>query len=397
MEYCLLPNSTGEERITNCGIIDSKALINDTMTLSDLIIQKIKREGPISFRDFMEMALYYPEFGYYTSDKEKIEKTGDFYTSSNLTSAFGEMLGKQIEEMWHMIGEKKFNVVEIGAGTGLLSKDVLTYLKKNQGLFQSLNYCIVEKSPSLQNKQKKLLGDENVHWYRSKNEIEGMKGCIFSNELPDAFPVHVVEMKNQLMEVLVGFEKSFIEILKPAPAQLTDYLKELDVTLHYGYRTEINIDAIQWIQEIGSILKKGFVITVDYGYLSDELYQEYRNRGTLMCYHNHTVNESPFENIGKQDITSHVNFSALDHWGRKNGLELCGFTDQAHFLMGLGIDEYLKDLQGKNPVDYYKKMLPIKSLIMDMGKTFKVMIQKKGIGQAELSGLKFPSRYRINS
>src|SRR3990170_4333316 len=95
-----------------------------------------------------------------------------------------------------------------------------------------------------------------------------------------------------------------------------------------------------------------------------------------MCYYNHSVNELPFENIGKQDITSHVNFSALDHWGRKNGLGLCGFTDQAHFLMGLGIDEYLKDLQEKSPVDYYKKMLPIKSLIMDMGETFKIMIQK---------------------
>jgi len=367
------------------------------MTLSDLIIQRIKREGPISFRDFMDMALYYPGLGYYTSDKEKIGKTGDFYTSPNLTPVFGEMLGKQIEEMWHILGKRKFTVVEMGAGMGLLSGDVLAYLEKNQQLIRSLNYCIVEKSPSMQNRQKKLLSDKKVNWYHSINELKDIEGCIFSNELPDAFPVHIVEMNNQLMEVFVGHEKNFIEILKLASTQLTSYLKELDVTLQSGFRTEINLDAIKWIQEVGSILKKGFIITIDYGYPSDELYQEYRNRGTLMCYYNHSVNELPFENIGKQDITSHVNFSALDHWGRKNGLELCGFTDQAHFLMGLGIDEYLKDLQEKSPVDYYKKMLPIKSLIMDMGETFKIMIQKKGIGQAELSGLKFPFRYKINS
>jgi SAM-dependent MidA family methyltransferase len=365
------------------------------MSLSNIIIQKIKQEGPISFRDFMEMALYYPELGYYTCDKDKIGKTGDFYTNSNLTSAFGEILGKQIEEMWHILRKIDITVVEMGAGLGLLSGDVLTSLKKNRELYEGLNYCIVEKSPSLRKEQKNRLSEENVKWYDSICELNGMEGCVFSNELPDAFPVHVVVMENELMEVFVGYEKNFFEILKPASHQLIDYLGELDVTLPCDYRTEINLDAITWIQEIGSTLKKGFVITIDYGYPSDELYQEYRNRGTLMCYYRHSVNDSPFQHIGEQDMTSHVNFSALDHWGRKNLLELCGFTDQAHFLMGLGIDEYLKNLQEKSPMEYYKKMLPIKSLIMDMGETFKVMIQKKEVLSGELSGLKLESRYKI--
>ncbi|HMB44766.1 MAG TPA: SAM-dependent methyltransferase [Candidatus Methanoperedens sp.] len=361
------------------------------MTLSSLIIKEIKRFGPISFRDFMEMALYYPGLGYYTSHKKKIGKTGDYYTSSNLTPVFGEMLGKQIQEMWHILGKKEMTVVEMGAGTGLLSGDVLTYLANSPELFHDLNYCIVEKSPYLLKEQQDRLTHEKVNWYNSISELKGMRGCIFSNELPDAFPVHVVEMENELMEVFVGYENGFIEILKPASDQLRDYLKELEVTLPFGYRTEINLDAIKWIREMGSALEKGFVISIDYGYSSRELYQDYRNRGTLLCYYNHTVNESPFEHIGEQDITSHVNFSALDHWGQKKGLYLCGFTDQAHFLMGLRIDEYLKNLQEKSPVDYFKKMLPIKSLIMDMGGTFKVMIQKKGVEFAELSGLKFPS------
>lgn len=366
------------------------------MTLSSIIIQKIKHNGPISFCDFMEMALYYPELGYYTSPNEKIGTQGDYYTSSNLGSAFGEMLGKQIEEMWRVLGEKEFTVVEMGPGQGLLSRDILSYLKKNHEMDRNLNYYIVEKSPSLRKVQKKRLEAENVVWYDSITELSGMTGCIFSNELPDAFPVHVVVMENELMEVFVDYENGFFEALRPASSELKNYLEELKINLPFGYRTEINLDAIKWIQEIGSALKKGFVITIDYGYPSDELYQEYRNRGTLMCYYKHSVNETPFEHVGEQDMTTHVNFSALDYWGRKNGLDLCGFTDQAHLLMGLGIDEYLKNLQEKDPKNYYRKMLPLKTLLMDMGETFKILIQKKGVERFELSGLKLPSRYRIN-
>jgi SAM-dependent MidA family methyltransferase len=366
------------------------------MTLYSIIIQKIKQHGPISFYDFMEMALYYPKLGYYTSSHEKIGAQGDYYTSSNLGSAFGEMLGKQIEEMWRILGEKEFTVVEMGAGLGLLSGDVLSYLNKNHELYQSLNYCIVEKSPTFRNEQKKRLEAQKVSWYDSITELSGMTGCIFSNELPDAFPVHVVVMEKELMEVFVDYENGFIELLRPATSELKNYLEELKITLPFGYRTEINLDAIKWMQEIGSTLKKGFVITIDYGYPSDELYQEYRNMGTLMCYYKHSVNETPFEHIGEQDMTTHVNFSALEYWGRKNGLDLCGFTDQAHFLMGLGIDEYLKNLQEKEPLNYYKKMLPVKTLLMEMGEKFKILIQNKDVHHCELSGLKSQSQYRIN-
>jgi SAM-dependent MidA family methyltransferase len=108
------------------------------------------------------------------------------------------------------------------------------------------------------------------------------------------------------------------------------------------------------------------------------------------------VNETPFEHRGEQDMTTHVNFSALDKWGRKNGLDLCGFTDQAHFLLGLGIDEYLKNLQEKDPVNYYRKMLPMKTLLMEMGETFKILIQKKEVNKCELSALKFQSRHGTN-
>ncbi len=364
------------------------------MSLSDIIIKKIRQNGPISFRDFMEMALYYPGLGYYTSSKEKIGKGGDFYTSPNLSSAFGEMIGRQLEEMWHILGEKEFTVVEMGAGTGLLSSDVYGYLKKNRELFQGLDYCIVEKSPAMREKQKKLLGD-NIKWYDSIKEIEGINGCIFSNELVDAFPVHQVVMEKELMEVFVGYDNGFFETLVLASDELKDYFSILGVILPEGYRTEINLDAIKWIENIGSSLKKGFVITIDYGYPSYELYQEYRNRGTIMCYYEHMANEKPYEHIGKQDLTSHVNFSALAHWGNKNGLEMCGFTDQAHFLLGLGIEEYLKKLQENESGNYLKKMLQVKTLLFEMGETFKILIQGKKTNSCQLAGLKFPGHWNI--
>ncbi len=334
----------------------------------------------------MEMALYYPELGYYTS-KRDIGKKGDYYTSPNISAVFGEIIGKQIEEMWHILGEKEFTVVEIGAGTGLLSKDVLEYLRKNHELYSCLDYCIVEKSPAMRREQRKQLTE--ARWCDSIKELSGITGCIFSNELLDAFPVHIVVMGNKLMEVFVDYNSGFIEVLKPASKELNDYLNELNVTLPSGFRTEINLEAIKYIDEVGNALKKGFVITIDYGYPSEELYQEYRRSGTLMCYYKHTANDNPYLHIGEQDITSHVNFSALVHWGRKAGLEFCGFVDQMHFLLGLGIEEYIKN--ERNPM----KILQIKTLLIEMGEIYKVLIQSKGIKCRKLSGLSLSSRWRI--
>ena len=130
------------------------------MLLSEIIAEKIKREGPISFRDFMEMSLYYPELGYYTSIDDKIGKNGDYYTSSDLTSIFGAMIGTQIEEMWEIAGMEPFTIIEYGAGTGLLCHDILEYLKNNTKLYDELNYCIIEKSAVMREKQKKRLHEK---------------------------------------------------------------------------------------------------------------------------------------------------------------------------------------------------------------------------------------------
>src|SRR5688500_15615029 len=216
------------------------------MTLTDIIIQRIKKEGPIGFCDFMEMALYYPEYGYYSSSHEKIGKAGDFYTSSSLTPVFGAMIAKQLEEMWHILGEQQFTIVEYGAGTGLLCYDILAYLKNNEKLYNQLSYCIIEKSLEMRKKQKTHLY-ENVGWYNHIEEIGEITGCILSNELVDNFSVHQVVMEEKLMEVFVDYKNDFVEILKPASTALTDYLAELEVSLPKGFRSEINLEAATWM------------------------------------------------------------------------------------------------------------------------------------------------------
>lgn len=358
--------------------------------LSDIIIQKIRQQGPLSFHDFMEMALYYPGAGYYTSLSDKIGKSGDFYTSSTLTAAFGAMLGRQLEQMWRLLGEVPFTIVEYGAGTGDLCHDILDYCMANRQLYNELRYCIIEKSPALRERQKKYLPDK-VSWFDTIRDIASFTGCILSNEVVDNFSVHQVVMEEQLMEVFVDYRDEFAELLAPAPPPLKDYLAELKVELPRGFRTEINLEATEWIKEVAASLQKGYVITIDYGYASSGLYNDRRSRGTLLCYNKHEVNDCPYKQIGQQDITSHVNFSALCHWGLKNGLTCCGLTNQAQFLLALGIKDYFRKMGGgeQDVIQLAKKEAQLTHLLLvDMGMKYKVLIQRKGRVPQDLLGLR---------
>ncbi len=344
----------------------------------------------------MEMALYYPELGYYASPKEKIGKDGDYYTSPLFSSLFGEMIAEQLEEMWNCLGKKEFTIVEYGAGTGVLCNDILHQLQNKKGLFERLQYCIIEKSEAMREKESQLLSSNGkVRWLQSIGEIDLSAACILSNEVLDNFAVHEVVMMDELMEVFIDYEDGFTEFLLPASPQLKEYLQELGVVLPYSFSTEINLAAIEWLKEISAALRKGFVLTVDYGFSSAEFYSARHRLGTLICYNDHSVSDSPFMQIGEQDITSHVNFSALAHWGRRNGLENCGFTDQRHFLLSLGLADHLrkKERDGKPlDTDELKKVSLIHTLLTDMGSKLKVLIQQKGLNHPQLSGLKFCSR-----
>lgn len=353
------------------------------MELEQIIIQKIKDEGPISFCSFMEMALYYPQLGYYTSSPEKTGIAHDYYTSPVLSRLFGFMIGKQIEEMFSLVNEDVFTIVEYGAGRGALCTDILDYLKQTS-VYDKIKYYIIEKNASI---QQQYINDKVV-CIDDINKISGFYGCVLSNELIDNFPVHVVEMKDELMEVFVDYANGFTEVLQPASESIKDYLLQQNIQLPKNYRTEINLVAEHWIKDIARALAKGFIITIDYGYSAIEFYSPKRNTGTLTCYYRHTINYNPYINIGKQDITVHVNFSALNYWGKKYGLQCTGFCNQSYFLRSLGIADFLRKIETAS-ADNKALLFQVNKLLYEMGDKFQVLIQQKQIAAKTLTGMMF--------
>ncbi len=356
-----------------------------------MIAAKIQEEGPITFAAFMETALYEPGLGYYASESTEIGRTGDFYTSQHVHPAFGAMMGKQLEEMWAIMGKPSdFYVVEFGAGAGLMCMDIFNYLTRKE-IFHSLTYVIVEMNPGIENKQKRLLAEhqEKIRWVSSLKELHSVRGCVLSNELLDAFPVHLVEMDNELQEVYVTVDNGIFREVRgnPSTSALPDYLREFSVNLPGGYRTEINLRIKDWLRDVNEALSEGFILTVDYGYTAADYYSEERNRGTLLCYYRHQVSENPYINIGSQDMTAHVNISSVKKWGEEFGFETLGFCQQGTFLISLGIDEIIQELY-MNSGDYLFEVAKIKRLIFPgtLGETHKVMIQYKGKDDPKLRG-----------
>ncbi|MHB8880149.1 MAG: class I SAM-dependent methyltransferase [Thermodesulfovibrionales bacterium] len=359
----------------------------------------ILERGPMTFERFMETALYDPELGYYCSPDLEIGKAGDFYTSSHLHPVFGVMVGRQIMEMWEFMARpERFTLVEVGGGTGHICADILDSLKEGQ-FFDALQYIIVEISPAMRKKQQVLLAAyaAKVSWVSCLEELAPFRGCIFSNELIDAFPVHLVEMGDELTEIYVNTRAgALVEEAGPLSTQaLADYFREFHITIEQGYRTEVNLRARQWLQDVSEKLLEGFVLTIDYGYNTRDYYSEDRDRGTLLCYHRHQAGEDPLQHIGQQDITAHVNFSALKKWGENAGLRARGFSSQGAFLVSLGIDAEISRLAEQSP-DYPVELARIKKLILPqgMGDSHMVMLQYKGNGEPVLKGFSLRDQTR---
>lgn len=359
--------------------------------LKKIIIEKIKREGPITFNAFMDIALYYPGLGYYTSPETVIGRKGDFYTSPHQHRIFGVMIGRQLEEMWAFMGKQPvFHVIEIGAGAGHLCRDILEYAR-NREIFGALQYAVVELNPWLAEKQKALLSafSGKVRWASSLRELRKVRGCILSNELLDSFPVHVIEMEDTLKEIYVSSDGKDIceQKLDVSTHHIFDYLDTYGIRLPLGNRTEINLKIRDWLRDVSEIHHDGFIITIDYGYASVEYYDPERARGTLLCYRGHRTNENTYEAVGKQDITAHVNFSSLAAWGEECGYRTVGYCPQGTFLISLGIDEVIEELYGNSP-DYASQVLQVKGLLLPQGtgESHKVLVQYRGEGLPALRG-----------
>jgi len=312
------------------------------------------------------------------------------------------MIGKQMEEMWHLLDRpSEFYVIEMGAGVGYLAKDMMAYLKGRE-IYESLHYVIVELNPSVKIRQGFLLKEfvGKIRWLDRLADIGLIAGCVLSNELLDAFPVRLVEMGKSLQEIYVSVngENEFTEIKKPCSPEVEKYFDEFAVdiplVMDRGYRTEVNLRMKEWLREIGEMLQRGFVLTIDYGYPADDYYSRDRNRGTLLCYHRHQVIDNPYINIGEQDLSAHVNFSALKKWGQEQGFNTIGFAPQGSYLISLGIDEVMADMPAlrSDVLDIPK----IKGLLLPegMGESHKVMVQYKGSEEVRLRGFAMRNRMK---
>ncbi len=357
--------------------------------LKEKIIERIRKEGPINFETFMEMALYDPGLGYYAKDTTKIGREGDFYTGPHLHPIFGAMIGRQMEEMWEILGHPEtFQIVELGAGMGYLAKDMLQYMEGRQ-FFRRLHYTMVELNPSVRAGQEITLRKyrEKVGWCSDLEQVEPVVGCFLSNELLDAFPIRIVERDDALKEIFVSVRgEELVEFRMACSRDVLEYFREFGIELPADYRTEVNMRIKKWIGRVAERLKDGFVLTIDYGYPAWDYYNEERNRGTLLCYYRHRVNEDPYRNIGEQDITAHVNFSSLKKWGEESGLKTGGFCGQGSYLVSLGIDRVIEEFYDGAPDAF--ETAKIKGLILPqgMGESHKVMIQYRGRDELKLKG-----------
>lgn len=354
--------------------------------LATIIQDKIQTEGPMSFRDFMGMALYYPGLGYYTSGKERIGKSGDYLTSPASNNLLGECIAKQLVEMWEILGKDEFAVVEYGAGDGTLSTQILMWLRDNSRLFHHISYYIVEKRNSASGRKEfihKIIHVDDV------NEIPPVVGCVLSNELIDNFPVHRIVNLNGLQELRVNYSADgFTELPVPLGEDLKNFIARYAIEVPESAGIEICTEMLSWVSEISRILKRGFVLTIDYGDSGDRLAQSCDGNGTIHCYHKHHINRDPFVNIGDQDITADVNFSILAAMGKTVGLEYTGFTTQSEFMIALGLYNRMNK-PGAVDEDQANLML---DFMVHMSRKLKVFIQHKGLDHPMVSGLLFARR-----
>jgi SAM-dependent MidA family methyltransferase len=365
--------------------------------LRAILAMRIRDGGPISFAEFMRECLYHPELGYYS--RASAGRFGDYYTSVDVHPIFGRLLARQLVEMWVLLGSPRpFQVVEAGAGVGRLAGHVLDFVERTfPEYYAALKYVAVERSAARRAEQvSRLASHAAAGRVSSAAEIPAIipAGCIFSNELIDALPTHRVCMEGgALREYFVGIEGGrFVDVLlDPSTPLLAEYFREQGITLPKGQQAEACLEARRWIENAGRALGRGFVITIDYGHEAPALYNEQHNRGTLLAYRDHGVTENILDAPGEQDLTSHVNFTALDHWGRGAGLERAGLVTQSEFLVALGRANEFADLYepGQSEIEKLRARLLLKNLIHPegLGEKFQVLIQRKGVESAPLTGL----------
>ena len=395
------------------------------MTLRQKIEQEIRERGPIPFSRYMELCLYDPELGYYSRNAEQFGKAGDFYTSSDVHAVFGRLMARQFEEMWRVLGSpEQIEILELGPGRGLFAQDVLDWSeKKFPGFFRALHYSLAESSPALRERLQATLhqhfrsGKALLQQRRKLRSCEESFGTasavpdrgalqralahdvpliVFANEFFDALPVEVLSPRGELR--ISESNGRFLETWQPASAEALEFLDRYSVHPEAGERIEAPLLAQRYLSQIAATVTRGFIIAIDYGYTRQELLTG-RHRGTIAAYRKHSASANPYEAPGEQDITAHVNFTALAYAAERNGMQVQPVLTQSQFLMGIGEQNQFADAfeECQLPQERAKVALQLKHLVTPsgMGESFHVLVASKNVGLArvtELSGLTFGKR-----
>ena len=351
----------------------------------------------------MELCLYEPELGYYSQARERFGKAGDFYTSSDVHAVFGRLLARQFEEMWRMLDSpERIDLIELGPGRGLFAGDVLDWSAKQfLGFARALRYSPVEQSAHLRERLQERLSD-HISAGRATvfDSLElaassaGENVIVFANEFFDALPVEVVDHRGALR---VGVENGrFVESFATPSAAENEFLDRFGVHPEEGERVELPLASLEWMDRVADVFsgRRGFAVLIDYGYTREEQLAG-RHRDTVMAYRQHRATSSPYEAPGEQDITAHVNFTALQARGVAHGLDTLALLTQSQFLIGIGEETQFADAfqDCVLPQERAKVALQLKHLITPsgMGETFQVLLLSHGVEKeeaAQLSGLK---------
>lgn len=352
------------------------------------IIQIIQDSGgSIDFARYMELALYTPGMGYYSAGAAKLGPAGDFITAPEISSLHGRCLARQCRGILAALGGG--DVLELGAGSGKLAVDVLAELERLDCL--PGQYRILEVSADLRARQAETLERDLPHlldrvvWLDSLPDT-AMDGIILANEVLDALPVHCVQLDSEgLDELVVGTDgELFNWQRRPLSGTLLETFKELlselPAALPQPYTTEINPGLKEWLAAVAGVLNKGVMLFIDYGYPRAEYYHPQRDRGTLICHYRHRAHEDPFLYPGLQDISASVDFTLLAESALECNLQLAGFTTQAHFLLGCGLDAILAEAATGDEQQYLVLSREVKQLTLpgEMGERFKVMALSRG-------------------
>ena len=320
------------------SLASANSAILSSVNSNPLLLREIQsamaaQGGRITFERFMELALYHPQYGYYTSHKTRIGRWGDYFTSVSVGPLFGRILARQFRA-W---GVKE--VIEFGGHHGQLRSDILAAAPE-------LRYQLIEVGDPIPDR---------------------IRGVVFSNEFLDALPVHRI----------VGTQEVYVtEALTEELGPLSDPRLP---RLPEGYRAEINLRALDWLEQVARRLKHGYILTIDYGFERAEYFAPHHKDGHLQCYHRHTKNANPYQHIGEQDITAHVEFTSLIERGEELGLETVAFTDQTRFLLEAGMEE-IENIVHAHAGQYSAERNTIHQLLHStMGHAFKVLVQRKNL------------------